>query len=125
MRLRYPERRTGFDRRSGSGVLVWYRDRPAVIAVALGAIVALNLADYALTLRALDLGAAEANPIMAALLEQGSLPAGVFKMLTAVVVVAIIWRFRRYKNILGVSLIALGGFGVLLVYQIALVVVLG
>lgn len=123
--VRLPDRRSGFDRRADRGILTWYRNRPAVIGVVLAAIVVFNGADYFLTVVALDRGAHEANPIMKALFDHHYAAAGIFKLGTASVVVGIIWRLRRYRRILGVSLIAAGGFGVLLVYQVSLVLALG
>ena len=122
--FRFPDRRTGFDRRRPGGLLAWYRDRPALIAVALATIVALNIADYALTLRALERGAREANPIMATLFAHDPTVALAFKLFTAVAVVLVIWQLRRYRKILGVSLLAVGGFGLLVVYQIGVVAAL-
>ena len=122
--FRFPDRRTGFDRRSSGGLLAWYRDRPALIAASLATIVALNIADYALTVQALERGAQEANPIMAALFAQDPTVALAFKLFTAIAVVLVIWQLRRYRKILGVSLLAVGGFGLLVVYQIGLVAAL-
>lgn len=122
--IRVPDRRTGFDRRAPAGVLTWFRDRPSAVAVVLIAIVALNAGDYFLTIEALDRGAREANPIMAALFARNAAIAGIFKLGTALAVVSVIWHFRRYRRILGVSLIAVGGFGALIVYQLALVAAL-
>jgi uncharacterized membrane protein (UPF0136 family) len=122
--LRLPDRRTGFDRREAGGVLSWYRDRPGVIAATLAGILFLNLADYLLTLQALDRGAQEVNPIMAALFESDPSLALAFKLITAMVVAGIIWQLRRYRRILGVALIALGGFALLVVYQLGLVLTL-
>jgi hypothetical protein len=85
---------------------------------------ALNLADYLLTLQALDRGAREVNPIMAALFEHDPSLALAFKLATAAAVVVIIWQLRRYRRILGVSLVAVGGFGLLVGYQLALVLAL-
>lgn len=123
--LRFPERRTGFDRRGPAGVLTWYRDRPVAIATTLAAVMALNLADFYLTLLALDRGAREVNPIMAALFEHDPSLALAFKLATAAAVVLIIWQLRRYRRILTVSLIAVGGFSLLVLYQLRLVLTLG
>ena len=122
--FRFPDRRTGFDRRRPGGLLAWYRDRPAVIAAALAAIVALNVADYTLTVQALERGAREANPIMATLFAHDPALALAFKLFTATAVVLVIWQLRRYRKILGVSLLAVGGFGLLVVYQIGVVAAL-
>ncbi|MGI9647731.1 MAG: DUF5658 family protein [Acidimicrobiia bacterium] len=118
--FRFPERRTGFDRRAYAGVVTRYRDRPGLIAAALTGIVLLNLADFALTLRALDLGAREANPVMAGLLELSPGLAGTVKIVVAVGVSAVIWQLRRYRRILEVSLLALAGFTMLVTYQITM-----
>ena len=123
--LRIPDRRTGFDRRSPGGLLAWYRDHPTLVAASLVAIVLFNLADYLLTVEALERGAREVNPIMAALFERDPHMALVFKLATASGVVLVLWRLRRYRRMLGVSLVALGGFGMLVAYQIALVGSLG
>jgi hypothetical protein len=120
-RLRYPERRTGFDRRASDGSLAWYRDRPHIVAAVLTVVLLLNLADYLLTLRALDRGATEVNPIMAVLFDIGPAVAGSVKLLLALGVVLTIWHMRRYRRILEVSLAALAGFTLVLAYQLALV----
>ena len=119
--LRLPERRTGFDRRERNGVVTWYRDHPPLIAVALVAVLLLNLSDWLLTLRALEQGAREANPVMAALLEHSTALAGGTKLALGLVVVTVIWQLRRYRRILQVSLVALAGFSALVVYQLTLV----
>jgi hypothetical protein len=120
--FRYPERRTGFDRRTSGGAIAWYRDRPPVVALALAAVIAMNLADFLLTVRALERGAIEVNPLMAALFDLDPAVAGAVKLLLGAGVVLVIWQMRRYRRILELSLIALAGFTVLLAYQLTLVV---
>jgi len=120
--LRYPEQRSGFDRRMVGGAITWYRDHPRVIAAALVGVVLLNLADLLLTVRALGRGASEANPIMAAMFETSPALAGSFKLLIGLGVVLVMWQLRRYRRILEVSLVALVGFSAILAYQLALVV---
>jgi hypothetical protein len=119
--FRFPDRRTGFDRRVDAGVVGWYRDRPGLIAIALSALVLLNIADFTLTLRALDLGAREANPVMAGLLNLSPALAGTVKVGLTVLVAAAIWKMRRYRRILQISLVALAGFTMLVIYQTALI----
>lgn len=118
--MRYPERRTGFDRRSAGGVLTAYRDRPGVIAAVLAALLGLNVADYLFTVAALGRGAQEVNPVMAALFESNLALAGVVKLAAVSLVVGAIWQLRRYRRILQVSLIAVAGFTFLVTYQIML-----
>ena len=117
----FPDQRAGFDRRRPNGAVGWYRDRPHLIAAVLVTVVLLNIADYLLTVRALDRGASEANPIMAALFEVSPAVAGSVKLTLVLVVVAVIWNMRRYRRILEVSLVALAGFSLVLAYQLTLV----
>ncbi len=128
--LHHPERRSGFDRREpAAGTLrsVWlrvltaYRDSPKAIAVVVLAFVALSAADLVLTLRALEAGATELNPVMAALFERSPALAGAFKLSIAVAVAAVLWTARRHRRILEVSLLATGLMAALLVYHLLLV----
>lgn len=127
--LRYPERRTGFDRRM-AGVsryqrfLEAYRRRDGLVAVCLAAIAVLNLADLMLTRLLIDLGASEANPIMAALLAAGTVPAAAAKVAVTVAVVAGVWVLRRYRRMLEFSLVLLGALVLLAVYQVGGVLLL-
>ncbi|NNC92374.1 MAG: hypothetical protein HKN80_07745 [Acidimicrobiia bacterium] len=120
-RFRYPERRTGFDRRAPSGAIAWYRDHPPVLALALAAVIALNVADYLFTVRALDRGAIEVNPLMATLFDIDPALAGAVKVLLGIGVVLVIWQMRRYRRMLEVSLLAVAGFSLVFAYQLALV----
>ncbi len=125
--LHYPERRSGFDRRLPRGgpiraasarLLSSYRDRPRVVASVLGAVVLLNAVDLILTMRALDLGATELNPVMAGLLGFDPVVAAAFKM-TLVGTVAIgLWVLRRYRRVLEASLLLVGTFAVLTGYHL-------
>ncbi len=122
--FRLPERRTGFARRLPAGgagrftlLLEAYRDRPGLIALAIGMIVGLSAADLLLTLRALDLGAVELNPAMAWLLEVGPWAAAAFKLSTALAVGAVTWAMRRYRRILEASLLLAGIMTAVLVHH--------
>ncbi len=125
--LRFPDRRLGFARREGrenrlrvsyDRVLAAYRSKPHAIAMVLLAVAVLNIADLALTLRALELGATELNPIMAALLDVDPLLAALFKATIVIGVVAIMWAMRRYRQVLEASLLLLGGFASLVLYSL-------
>jgi hypothetical protein len=125
--LRYPERRHGFDRRRPStGYLrraYWqaitaYRGDAQKIVLVLATVLVLSLADLLLTLRALDRGAVELNPIMAHLIGIDPVLAGVFKLATAFLVVSAIWILRRYRRVLEVSVVIAGGLALLLVYHV-------
>ena len=127
MSLYFPDRRRGFVRRQihGSGAraaynrtLANYRSSPRAIATVLLTIAILNFVDMALTLRALQLGAAELNPIMAALIDLDPLLATAFKASIVFGVVAVMWAMRRYRQVLEASLVLMGGFMVLITYSL-------
>lgn len=115
------ERRRGFDRR-GSGsrlmrALVTMRDSPAVLLLLLAAINAMNALDFALTLKALRAGNAEANPVMAAMFAYGPAPAAAFKLLCVAGVSWVVWQLREYRRVLLVGLAAFGLYtGVMVVH---------
>jgi hypothetical protein len=124
--LRYPERRSGFDRRAPQGGktrLAWtrmldsYRRRPAVIAFVLAAIIVANAADFTATLVALRIGAREVNPVMAHLLRIDPVLAGAFKLLVAAGVAGAMWVLRRHRRVLEASLLVLAAMAGLLVYH--------
>lgn len=125
--FRIPDRRLGFPRRQHddrsaltaySRTLAAYRNRPRALATVLAAVAMLNIADLVLTVRALELGAAELNPIMAALLNSNLLLAATFKVTIGFGVVASMWTMRRYRLILEASVLLLGGFTLLTVYSL-------
>lgn len=118
----YPERRTGFDRRDGSRfrqMLEGYRRRPALVAGCLGVVVVLQVLDLVLTARLLRAGATELNPIMAGLFEAGIPAAAALKAAVTALVVAGVWRFRRYRRILEFSLALAAGSALVVAYQAA------
>jgi Domain of unknown function (DUF5658) len=113
--LRYPERRTGFDRREASwlGVL---RANERLVLVFLGLFVVMSAMDWALTLHALGNGAIEANPVIAALLGH-RLSALFFKMGVTVVVALLFWKNRKYKHVLATLVAVVVGYAMLMVYH--------
>lgn len=127
--FRLRERRTGFDRRLPADpttpsaryrlMLRSLRDQSPRLLLVLIAINLLNLADFVLTLDALDRGAAEANPVMRVLLDTSDWAGGVFKMGVIFAVSLAVWRFRRFRTVLEVGLLALGIFSLVFVYQLA------
>lgn len=70
-------------------------------------IVSLNTLDFFLTLRALELGARELNPLMAWMLQENELLTGIFKITIGLEIGVAIWRLRRYRLVLEGSLIVL------------------
>ncbi|OFW55773.1 MAG: hypothetical protein A2133_02860 [Actinobacteria bacterium RBG_16_64_13] len=123
----FRDKRTGFDRREpacggrGTGVLraavVSLRDNPGTLRVLLVAVNALNLTDFFLTLNALHVGAAEANPIMRSLFESSPVWAGIFKTASVLVASVLVWQFRRYRKALSVALLMLVLFAGVFVYH--------
>jgi hypothetical protein len=126
-RLRFPERRTGFDRRTchlESGLLRareralhMYRDQAVCILVVLIAANVANILDLMLTQRALALGASEANPIMALLLVRDPFVAMAFKIGAGLLVTGAIWCMRRYRAVLVTSVGIAAGFAALIGYH--------
>lgn len=118
--LRYPEQRTGFDRRATSryqSALTAYRRQRGAIAVILGLILVLNATDLILTVRALGRGTGEANPLMAWLFEQHIGLAAIFKLAIGIAVTVVIWRLRRYRRVLELSIVLAALFGLVLSYH--------
>jgi hypothetical protein len=114
--LRYPERRSGFDRRApeGGAVRLGYerllgglRRRPRAVAAVLAAILVANVADLGATFVAVRMGAEELNPVMARLMGVDPLLASAFKLLVAVGVASSMWALRRYRKVLELSLLVL------------------
>jgi hypothetical protein len=129
--FRFPERRLGFERRlppttSVRGtylrVLDVYRKDSTLLTAVLAAIIGLNLADLLLTARALEMGASELNPFMATLFDADMVLAGLFKVIVGGVVVLGIWALRPYRRALELSLLALAGFSLLMVYHVVALV---
>lgn len=124
--LRYPERRSGFERRQPDGgpvrvgylrMLRRYGAQPRAVGAVCWVIVVANAADLVLTLRALDGGAVELNPVMAGLIAASPVAAAVFKLAVAVLVAGGIWALRRYRRSLELSLVLLAVMTALLGYH--------
>ena len=131
--LAWPDRRTGFDRRTARADSVrgryqrWllaYRRNSRTLALVLATITALNVADLLLTQRALCLGAVEGNPIMAMLFDVDPWVAGATKIGVGLIVVGVLWALRRYRRALEFSIVALAGMGLVFVYHLYLLPIL-
>ena len=116
-RFHVPERRSGFDRRSPNDPLHTLLDRPLILVALLGSLNLLSIADWALTWRALAYGAREANSVLGALIGADPLVALAFKIVTTLVVTALIWQNRRYRLVLATAIAAVGGYAVLMLYH--------
>lgn len=99
-------------------LLLRYRDADLALVGVLAAANILNVVDYAMTVRALGGGAVEANPVMAALFAHGPWAAGAVKLAAVLAVSLVVWRMRYYKRILEASLVLIGVFSAIAVWQI-------
>jgi hypothetical protein len=105
--LRWPERRTGFDRRRSYPVASVLRSDERWFASILALIMLLGILDWALTYYALSsLGAAEANPFMRIAFETGPGAALALKVASLGAVIAGMWWLRRYRSVIVLAAIA-------------------
>jgi hypothetical protein len=120
------ERRSGFDRRSRSAsrwgaawdeALIYLRDNPLALVAMLALANLLSLLDLMFTLRALDHGAVEANPVMRALLEGHPAAAVIVKVCLVAGVSVVVFLLRRYRLMLKVAILALVLFAVIVMYH--------
>jgi hypothetical protein len=128
--FRVRERREGFDRRQnhitrkGFYHFVFRRGslhlRHNQIALLILLIVfnLLSIADYMFTLKALNAGFAEGNPIMDAMFTVGPAVAACFKIGLTMFVAAMVWLFRRYRAILEISILFILMYMLLIIYHI-------
>ena len=130
-RLRFPERRSGFDRRlverpglrgMWDASMYKYRDTRTTFLLVLATIIVFNYLDYLLTVRVLRAGGAELNPIMARLFEISPVVAAVAKMGTVGAAVLVLMLLRRYRRTLEASLILLLAFTALMFYHAAIAI---
>lgn len=130
--VRFPERRTGFERRDIPGWRGRYQSEirsfsesrigfPLVLAT----IIVFNLIDYLMTLRVLDAGGAELNPIMERLFQLSPEAAALVKLITAGVVALSLLALRRYRRTIEVSLLIMLGYSALMFWHIYLVIRVG
>jgi hypothetical protein len=124
----YPERRTGFDRRinSQSSVLYsieYFLSQQRYVFLAVIAFLNLaNLADLLLTNFSLQLGFKEANLILSWLLARSAWVAAIFKLSLIGLVSYLMWRFRRYRYVIRLTLFALAMFLIVILYEIFLMI---
>jgi len=116
---RFLDRRTAFDRRRRSLILGTLRDSPWVLASVLIATNVMSLIDGLLTAAEVSNGlATEANPVLAPLFASNPYAAVALKSGVVAVVTYIIWRSRRYRIVLSVSVVALAVFTAVVAYHL-------
>lgn len=124
--LRWPDRRTGFDRRRRYPVSNVLRANQRCFAGILGLIFLLGVLDWALTSHALaTLDAYEANPVMRFAFEAGPSHALLLKVVTLGVVVAGMWHLRRHRNVILLATVTAAAHLVLIGYHVSGAVLLG
>jgi hypothetical protein len=118
------ERRTGYDRRKDSPrglvpacVHVWCREHAWLLPAILIAANLLSLADIVLTLRVLEAGAVEVNPLLKVLLEFDVYLAATVKAALVAIASLLIWRYRWHRRILPLALVVLAVFAAVVAYQ--------
>ena len=116
--LTWPERRTGFDRRRRTFATGVLRDNSEALVVLVVVLNALNILDLALTAEVLSLGAAEANPIMAAAFAHGWETAALVKVGSMALISLAVLLMRRYRRVLQVALAGAALYAVLICYHL-------
>lgn len=117
--FRFLDRRSGFDRRRNYPVLGVVRDNDWMVLGILILLNVLSLFDGLLTSAELAYGiASEGNPVLGALHAVNPLAAIAVKVGAILVVSVIIWRARRVRVILMVSLMSLAVFSALIAYHL-------
>jgi hypothetical protein len=96
------------------------RERSAVIAVSLVLLWLLNLDDVLLTRRALQMGAVEANAVMAQFLRLGFTQAALIKMAVVTAGAVFLWTQRRRAIVLVASVGLASVYLALVVYQLVI-----
>ncbi len=115
--LYYPERRTGFDRRSPSLLTGTLRDQPVLLAAVLVSINILSIVDWLLTMHVLEAGAAEGNPLLAVMISTNPTAAFAFKLMATLGVTIALWSWRRYRAVLATAIGALLIYAGLMAYH--------
>lgn len=124
------EKRKGFDRRQNSlrdkglyhrifmrGAFHLKDNFPALIALLI-VFNFFNMTDYLFTLKALDAGYAEGNPVMDRLFSIGPVAAFAFKVAVGFFITSIIWLLKKYRLVLELSILILIVYMLLILYHI-------
>jgi len=127
--LRMKERREGFDRRkkhsAKSGIYhkvfrhgaLHLRNSEYMLVALLIVFNLLNVLDYGFTLKALDAGFVEGNPVMEKFFNIGPVAAGAFKFSLALFITSIVWIYRRFRLVLEASIVFLLIYMLLIAYH--------
>ena len=128
------DRRSGYERRPAhrarrsvafEALLAYFRDHPAALVSLLLLANVLSALDLVLTLILLRLGAAEANPLMRHLFQDGPVQAAIVKFGLIAAASLAIWALRRRRAAVEAALFVAGLYGAVVVYEILGLVRLG
>lgn len=115
---RFHNRRTGFDRRKHPVVLEVLRDSRWALVALLVLLNLMSLLDGLLTAAELSTGIArEGNPLFLGLIGASPLLAAGFKVVVPVLVSVVLWRWRRYRVMLVLTLATLALYAMVLAYH--------
>jgi hypothetical protein len=126
--IHFPERRTGFDRRTHPSAgtarvayLDWIRrlsESPMRAGFLMISIVVLSIADMAFTFRALDRGLQEVNPVMAGLLDTGHGFAALVKIGVSAALAVAGWWLRRFRRVIEAALLVVALMSLVVLYHV-------
>ena len=125
-KFRYPEKRTGFDRRFQrksvfSRISISLASHRRAFIGILIAVNVLSVLDFLLTMNLLNLGHVwEGNPVMAGLIVYSPVIALVHKTSLVLLITLVFWRFRRYRAVMLATSSTFVLFSVLILYQLML-----
>lgn len=97
-----------------------YRRNPRTVFLTLALFTALNLADLILTQVALSQGAIEVNPAMRALFDLDPVWAALVKAAVGMIAAEIIWKWRRHRSALILSIAITVAMGAIFVRHLIL-----
>jgi hypothetical protein len=122
------ERRSGFDRRRDvcrspvaaalEAPIQRLREQPALLAELLVMVNLLSVVDLLITLSVLRLGATELNPLMAWLIDLGTIPAAAAKIGVVLAATLGLWRLRRHRAALVTAVLLFAVYGSLVTFEI-------
>lgn len=120
----FHDRRSGFDRRHDPHAGWWSRllsalhENPRLLEISLVMLVALNLGDLVFTQVALEEGAVETNPIMAALFDNSFVWAAALKVVVSLFIVFIVLTFRKYRKMMALTVVAIAFYAGVFAYHL-------
>ena len=122
------ERRSGFDRRRNvcrspvaaafESRLVALREQPVLLAELLVMVNLLSILDLLITLSVLRMGAVELNPLMAWLIDLGTIQAAAAKISVVLLATLGLWMLRRYRAALTTAVLLFAVYGSLVTFEL-------